>query len=113
MNTISKPACHITENAITIVLADDHTMMREGTRKLLEEDPSLVVVGEARDGTEAIALCHTLRPRVLILDIAMKGTNGFTVAQTLLAASEQPTAILVLTAGMRGALCNAWACQSR
>jgi DNA-binding NarL/FixJ family response regulator len=98
MNTISNPACQISENAITIVLADDHTMMREGTRKLLEEDPALVVVGEARDGAEALALCYTLHPRVLILDIAMKGTNGFTVAQTLLAEPDRPTTILVLTA---------------
>lgn len=98
MSTASKLARHRPENAITIVLADDHTMMREGTRKLLEEDPTLVVIGEARDGAEALALCQKLHPRVLILDIAMKGINGFTVAQTLLAKPEQPTAILVLTA---------------
>lgn len=85
-----------TPGAITIVLADDHTMMREGTRRLLEEDPALVVVGEAGDGTEAIELCRQLHPNILVLDIAMKGVNGFTVAQMLLAASQAP-AILVLT----------------
>lgn len=98
MNTFAKLASHTSKNAVTIVLADDHTMMREGTRKLLEEDPALVVVGEARNGTEALTLCHTLSPQVLILDIAMKGMNGFTVAQTLLTEPEQPTEILVLTA---------------
>ncbi|MBO0780258.1 MAG: response regulator transcription factor [Ktedonobacteraceae bacterium] len=98
MNTPAKPSSHTSKNTVTIVLADDHTMMREGTRKLLEEDPALVVIGEARNGTEALALCHTLHPQVLILDIAMKGMNGFTVAQTLLTAHEQPTMILVLTA---------------
>ncbi len=81
---------------ITIVLADDHTMMREGTRRLLEEDPALVVVGEAGNGTEAIDLCRRLHPNILVLDIAMKGTNGFAVAQTLLAEAQAP-AILILT----------------
>jgi DNA-binding NarL/FixJ family response regulator len=87
------------QQSITIVLVDDHTMMREGTRRLLEEDPSLLVVGEARDGADAIALCQKLQPRVVVLDIAMKGMNGFAVAQALLA---PPTTwlpgILVLTA---------------
>ncbi|HZR40430.1 MAG TPA: response regulator transcription factor [Ktedonobacteraceae bacterium] len=93
-----KPSSHTSKNAVTIVLADDHTMMREGTRKLLEEDPALIVIGEARDGAEALTLCRTLRPQVLILDIAMKSMNGFTVAQTLLTEPERPTGILVLTA---------------
>lgn len=94
MNTASNPP----KKSLTIVLADDHTMMREGTRKLLEEDPTLAVVGEARDGVEALALCRALRPQVLILDIAMKGMNGFTVAQSLLTEQKQALAILVLTA---------------
>jgi DNA-binding NarL/FixJ family response regulator len=98
MNTSAKPSSHTSKNEATIVLADDHTMMREGTRKLLEEDPALVVIGEARDGAEALTLCHTLRPQVLILDIAMRGMNGFTVAQTLLTEPDRPTEILVLTA---------------
>ena len=85
---------------ITVVLVDDHTMMREGTRRLLEEDPELKVIGEAQDGVEALPLCRQLRPRVIVLDIAMKGLNGFGVAQALLQASEQAAApaILVLTA---------------
>ena len=85
---------------ITIVLVDDHTMMREGTRKLLEEDPELKVIGEAQDGNEALPLCRQLRPRVIVLDIAMKGLNGFGVAQALAQESQQGTtpAILVLTA---------------
>lgn len=99
-----------TSGSITVLLIDDHTVMREGTRKLLEEDPELVVVGEASDGTQAIALCQALCPAVLILDIAMKGMNGFAVAQELLkqaesqqearqeARQEGRPAILVLTA---------------
>lgn len=85
------------QEAITIVLADDHTMMREGTRRLLEEDPALVIVGEAGNGNKAIELCRQLHPDILVLDIAMKGMNGFVVAQTLLTEANGAPAILVLT----------------
>jgi DNA-binding NarL/FixJ family response regulator len=90
----------IAENTITVVLVDDHTMMREGTRKLLEEDPELKVIGEAQDGAEALPLCKNLKPKVIVLDIAMKGMNGFGVAQALLQESTRGTTpgILILTA---------------
>ena len=88
------------QGTITVLLVDDHTMMREGTRRLLEEDPELKVVGEAQDGHEALLLCKQLQPQVVVLDIAMKGLNGFGVAQALLSNTGQITspAILVLTA---------------
>ncbi len=85
------------ENIITIFLVDDHTMMREGTRRLLEEDSVLKVIGEAQEGKEAIDLCRELHPRVVVLDISLKGMHGFGVAHALLAAPHSP-AILVLTA---------------
>lgn len=87
-----------TEGRITIVLVDDHTMMREGTRRLLEEDADLQVIGEAEQGTEAVMLCQQFKPRVVVLDIAMKGMNGFGVAQALRAYPEWHPAMLVLTA---------------
>jgi DNA-binding NarL/FixJ family response regulator len=98
MNMLSQSSSSTPGSVITIVLADDHTMMREGTRKLLEEDHLLRVVGEAQNGVEALELCYALRPCVLILDIAMKEQNGFVVTQTLLAKQHQPTSLLVLTA---------------
>jgi DNA-binding NarL/FixJ family response regulator len=88
------------QQPITVVLVDDHTMMREGTRRLLEEDTDIKVVGEAQDGAEALSLCRRLRPQVIVLDIAMKHINGFGVAQALLhedGETDTP-AILVLTA---------------
>jgi DNA-binding NarL/FixJ family response regulator len=97
MKTVDKPSGDLNVTPISIVLADDHTLMREGTKKLLQEDPAFIVVGEARDGSETIVLCQQLRPNVLILDIAMKGLNGFTVAQTLLNEPELHINILVLT----------------
>jgi DNA-binding NarL/FixJ family response regulator len=85
------------EDRITILLVDDHTMMREGTRRLLEEDPALEVVGEAQDGEEAIACWRRTSAAVVILDISMKGMSGFGVARALLA-QPNPPALLVLTA---------------
>jgi DNA-binding NarL/FixJ family response regulator len=87
----------VIEKQITILLVDDHTMMREGTRRLLEEDSSLAVIGEAHNGVEAIRCCQELRPDVIILDISMKEMNGFGVARSLQAQADPP-AILVLTA---------------
>ena len=87
----------VAEQQITVLLVDDHTMMREGTRRLLEEDASLIVVGEAQNGVEAIRCCQELQPDVVILDISMKGMNGFGAARSLLA-QVKPPAILVLTA---------------
>ncbi len=87
----------VLEQQITILLVDDHTMMREGTRRLLEEDTSLIVVGEAQNGIEALKHCQELTPDVVILDISMKGLNGFGTARSLLA-QLNPPAILVLTA---------------
>lgn len=88
------------QQPITVVLVDDHTMMREGTRRLLEEDTDIKVIGEAQDGAEALSLCRHLRPQVIVLDIAMKRINGFGVAQALLRDDGETgtPAILVLTA---------------
>jgi DNA-binding NarL/FixJ family response regulator len=86
----------VAEQHITVLLVDDHTMMREGTRRLLEEDTSLVVIGEAQNGVEAIIRCQELEPDVVVLDISMKGMNGFGAARSLLKQAKPP-AILVLT----------------
>lgn len=97
---VSKNGHNPLSKTITVVLVDDHTMMREGTRWLLEEDPELKVIGEAQDGHEALPLCKSLQPQVIVLDITMKGLNGFAVAQALLGADKpaHPPAILILTA---------------
>ncbi|GCE10979.1 response regulator [Tengunoibacter tsumagoiensis] len=87
-----------TAKTVTILLADDHTMMREGTRRLLEEDPALEVIGEAQNGEEVLAFCNQKRPDVVVLDISMRGLNGFGVAQALCNHYPHPPAILVLTA---------------
>ncbi len=61
---------------IRVLIADDHTIFRAGVRVLLEAEPDIEVVGEAKDGAEAIELAKSLLPDVLLMDIAMPGMNG-------------------------------------
>jgi DNA-binding NarL/FixJ family response regulator len=61
---------------ITVLLADDHALVRRGFRRLLEDEPDIEVVGEAGDGNEAIALASELKPNVVVMDYAMPGLDG-------------------------------------
>lgn len=66
---------------ITIVLADDHAIVRQGLRALLSAQPGLQVIGEAGDGREAVELVQQLRPRVLLLDLMMPALSGLEVTR--------------------------------
>lgn len=68
---------------IRILLADDHAITREGTRRLLEAEPDLEVVGEAVDGEEALRLVEESRPDIAVLDISMPNLNGVQVAEAI------------------------------
>ncbi len=70
-------------NSITIILADDHPVMRDGVRMILEAQPDLHVIGTADNGDEAIDLVDALRPDIAVLDIAMPSTNGLMAARTI------------------------------
>ena len=83
-------------NTITVLLADDHALVRRGFRRLLEDDPSIVVVGEASSGDEAVRLAGQLKPDVVVMDSAMPGTSGLGATRTILA-SAPDTAILMLS----------------
>jgi len=61
---------------VRVLLADDHTLVRAGLRKLLESIPSMEVVGEAGDGLELLELVEKLQPQMVLMDIAMPGLNG-------------------------------------
>lgn len=74
---------------ITVLLADDHALVRRGFRRLLEDDPSITVVAEASDGDEAVRLTLELRPRVVVMDAAMPGTSGLAAIRRILGAAPE------------------------
>lgn len=82
---------------IRIVIVDDHALVREATRKILQADPRLRVVGEAEDGFEALALAESTRPDLMVLDLRMPRLSGIEVAQRMRQVSPK-TRILVLSA---------------
>jgi DNA-binding NarL/FixJ family response regulator len=84
-------------NRISVILADDHALVREGTRSLLEAEPDIEVVGEASDGEEAVELVGKLRPQVVLMDIAMPRINGIEATKQI-KAKHPATAVLILTA---------------
>ena len=69
------------ETPTTVVLADDHAVVRAGLRALLGAEPDLRVVGEATDGVQAVQVVERLRPRVLVVDVMMPGLNGLEVTR--------------------------------
>jgi DNA-binding NarL/FixJ family response regulator len=82
---------------ITVLLADDHMIVREGFRKMLEMETDLQVVGEAQDGREAVALVKKLHPDVVLTDIAMPQLNGLEATRQILKLFPN-TKILMLSA---------------
>jgi NarL family two-component system response regulator LiaR len=82
---------------ITILLADDHVLVRQGTRELLEREDDMKVVGEAGDGEEAVALTAKLHPHVVIMDIAMPELNGIEATKRI-KEIHPDSAILILSA---------------
>jgi DNA-binding NarL/FixJ family response regulator len=82
---------------ITVLLAEDHTIVREGFRKMLELEDDIEVVGEAQNGRQAIATVKKLRPMVVLMDIAMPRLNGLEAMRQILKAVPA-TKVLVLSA---------------
>jgi DNA-binding NarL/FixJ family response regulator len=82
---------------ITVLLADDHTVVREGLRALLEKERDIEVVGEAETGREAVELALKLRPAVVVMDIAMPLLNGLEATRQVLRAVPAPK-VLILSA---------------
>jgi len=82
---------------ITVLLADDHALVRRGFRRMLEDDAGLEVVGEASDGNQAVKLAETLKPQVVVMDCAMPNTGGLVAMRSIL---EQSPGVAVLMLSM-------------
>jgi len=83
-------------NNISVLLVDDHSLVRRGFRRLLEDEPDIAVVGEAGDGAEAVRLAQELKPDVIVMDCAMPGTSGLIATRQILQTSPRQ-AILMLS----------------
>ncbi len=82
---------------IRVLLAEDHAIMREGTREFIQREPDMEVVGEAGDGEEAVRLADQLKPDVIVMDIRMPKLNGIEATKQI--KQQHPSiAILILTA---------------
>lgn len=83
-------------NKISVLLVDDHGLVRRGFRRLLEDETDITVVGEAGDGTEAVRLTKQLKPTVVVMDCAMPGTSGLVATRKILETMPEQ-AILMLS----------------
>jgi DNA-binding NarL/FixJ family response regulator len=81
---------------ITVLLVDDHALVRRGFRRLLEDDSAIEVVGEGSNGEDAIRLVSELKPHVIVMDAAMPGTGGLEATRKILA-SHPKAAIIMLS----------------
>jgi len=83
-------------NKITVLLVDDHSLVRRGFRRMLEDEADMEVVGEAGDGEGSIKLAKKLHPQVVVMDCALPGMNGLDATRQIIEDSPQ-TAVLMLS----------------
>jgi DNA-binding NarL/FixJ family response regulator len=82
--------------AISVLLVDDHALLRKSLRRMLDDDPELAVIGEASNGAEAVELARQLTPQVVVMDLAMPIMDGIQAARHILRLAPA-TAILMLS----------------
>jgi DNA-binding NarL/FixJ family response regulator len=80
---------------ITVLLVDDHALVRRGFRRILEDEAHIKVVGEAGDGPEAIQRVRQLKPKVVLMDLAMPGMNGLDATRKISATSPESSVLLL------------------
>ena len=84
------------EEKISVLLVDDHGLVRRGFRRMLEDESDIHVVGEAADGEEAVKLARSLKPRVIVMDCALPGINGLQATRKILETAPE-TLVLMLS----------------
>jgi DNA-binding NarL/FixJ family response regulator len=82
------------DSRVTVLLVDDHAVVREGYRRLLERHGDIVVVGEAGDADSAQALFHSLDPQIVVMDISLPGVSGIEVLRLMLAQRPQTRVLM-------------------
>src|SRR5580700_10327744 len=80
---------------ISVLLVDDHVLVRRGLRRLLEDEPSIAVVGEARDGLTAVKLTGELEPSVVLMDFALPGMNGVDATRKIVQSGSSSAVIML------------------
>jgi len=91
----------MSDSAVTILLADDHTIVRQGLAKVLEGGSNLKVVGEARDGREAVSKAYQLKPNIVLMDISMPILNGIEATRQIKKLCQQ-TKVIILSMHSHG-----------
>jgi len=84
------------KNKISVLLVDDHSLVRRGFRRMLEDESDILVAGEASSGAEAVELARKLKPEVILMDCALQGESGINVTRTIMG-SLPDTAVLMLS----------------
>ena len=84
------------QKKITVLLVDDHSLVRRGFRRMLEDEADIEVIGEAGDGEESVKLAKKLRPRVVVMDCALPGMNGLEATRQIIDQSPE-TSVLMLS----------------
>ncbi|MGA7626823.1 MAG: response regulator transcription factor [Candidatus Acidiferrales bacterium] len=82
-------------NKISVLLVDDHSLVRRGFRRMLEDEPDIAVVGEANDGDEAVRLSRALHPQVIVMDCALPGTSGLDATRKILERSPEISILML------------------
>jgi DNA-binding NarL/FixJ family response regulator len=80
---------------ITVLLVDDHSLVRRGFRRMLEDEPDIAVVGEAGDGETAIRMADDLSPDVIVMDCALPGMSGLEATRRILEACKQSCVLML------------------
>jgi len=84
------------DSGLSVLLVDDHALVRKGFRRMLEDEPGIRVIGEAGDGHEAVEAAKSLNPQVVVMDFALPSMNGAVAARRMLEANPR-LAVLILS----------------
>src|SRR5712671_105176 len=87
---------HMPVNKISVLLVDDHSLVRRGFRRMLEDEPDIEVVGESGDGAEAVGMAGRLHPDVVVMDFALPGMTGAIAARKMHDVAPR-SAVLILS----------------